>query len=121
MNRQLLTFALAILIALQSVVAVADVHQFQQSGSEHLTFDHEHQKAHSSPIPDDDKRWLESEKSKSYQLDCHHCCHCHGSSHPFFLGRQDISASLYQKGAILGNPSHYRSHIAFPDNPPPIS
>lgn len=121
MNRRYLICFLAILIALQSVVAVADVHKFHQSGAQHLSFEHEHQGDAQASLADMDKSPAESKDRAIYQPDCHHCCHCHGSSHIFLISRQDVSASLYQRGAISDYRSRYHSHIGFPENPPPIA
>jgi len=57
---------LAIIILLQSFVAVADAHQFHQSGNQHETIaEHVHDQATDSADQTNDSR------------DCHHCCHCH--------------------------------------------
>ena len=42
---RVITYLTIALIAVQSVMAVADVHQLHQSGTKHLAFDHEHDQA----------------------------------------------------------------------------
>ena len=67
MLRSILIIALA-LTAMQSVAAVADMHQNHQLGIEHLDFDHD-KNEHADVIHD--------QTSSESPLDCHHCCHCH--------------------------------------------
>jgi len=73
MWKQRLVKAFALLLILQSVGAVADAHASHQSGSEHLTFEHDH---HDQPLNISNP----SDKS-NIDFDCHHCCHCHGIHH----------------------------------------
>ena len=118
MLRQCLAYLLTALIALQSVVAVADAHRFHQSGTEHLTFEHEHdQPAHSpqvGPETKTDATW------GGTSLDCHHCCHCHSMAH-FFLGSMPTSLpAINLDSTLTGYQFHYFSYQGSPDNPPPI-
>ena len=56
MIRHAITYLIIALIAMQSVVAVADAHQLHQSGTEHLTFDHEHDHpAHTPQVEQENK------------------------------------------------------------------
>lgn len=119
MFRHCCVLFLVVLIAVQSVVAVADVHKAHQSGTEHLNFDHEHQKDSQTPLPEIVQQ--PSDNNIVYQLDCHHCCHCHGASHLFLIGYHSISATLSLSDDLLAFYMSYRSHIIFPENPPPIS
>lgn len=67
---------MALVIALQSVAVVADVHQFHQSGTQHLEFKHLQQ-----PTDTDNDSQLSTQapdKPGQPVYDCHHCCHCHG-------------------------------------------
>ncbi len=61
---------LILTFVVQPVLTLADVHQFHQSGAEHLSFDHDDQTT--------DK--LTRDKNSATQFDCHHCCHCHGAA-----------------------------------------
>jgi hypothetical protein len=61
----------------QSIVAVADVHQLHQEGTEHLSFDDEHN--HSEPNENHTELYEEGVTAEQ-DWDCHHCCHCHGHS-----------------------------------------
>lgn len=76
MIRRAISYLLITLIALQSVVAMADAHRLHQTGTEHLEFEHSHQPGDT----ESDKQLSKqaSEKSGQPLYDCHHCCHCHG-------------------------------------------
>ena len=77
MIRAWLSYLLITLIALQSVVAVADAHQLHQTGDQHLDFDHVD--VHGSSHPDEHLiAEVQSSSAPNAQYDCHHCCHCHG-------------------------------------------
>lgn len=119
MIRHYLKYLLATLIALQSVVVMADVHQVHQSGVEHLTLEHEHRQNVQFQLTGVDRQT--QDPGSIEQLDCHHCCHCHGSSHLFFNGDQQSSDHVLLRDDVLEYHMDYRSHIAFPDNPPPIA
>lgn len=118
MNRHAITYLLIALIAVQSVVTVADAHQLHQSGTEHLTYDHEHdQPTYNSQ---GEQEIETSATLGSTCPDCHHCCHCHGMAH-FFLGSGSDSMLEIDLDSILsGYQFHYSSYQSPPDNPPPI-
>lgn len=93
MLRQYLAFLLTALIALQSVAAVADAHQFHQSGTEHLTFDHDHSQLTDKLQP---KRQSKIDNPDvSTNLDCHHCCHCHGHGSVALTGAASHLVALF--------------------------
>jgi hypothetical protein len=119
MIRQYLTYLLTALIALQSVAAVADVHQFHQSGTEHLAFEHEHDLADTESHKFSDETPTNSESTNPF--DCHHCCHCHGMAH-FYLGAIQESLMENKRTEQISNYWFvYLSHQSSPDTPPPIN
>jgi len=118
MIRHYLMCLLATLIALQSVAVMADVHQVHQTGTEHLTFEHEHKQNVQLQQAGVDQQT--QDPGSINPLDCHHCCHCHGSSPLFFNADQHSSEHVFMHGHVLEYHVDYRSHIAFPDSPPPI-
>jgi len=64
---------LAIIILLQSFVAVADAHQFHQSDNQHeITSEHVHAQA-TLVVTDTVDQSSDCRDCR----DCHHCCHCH--------------------------------------------
>lgn len=67
---------LLLLLFVQSITAQADTHQFHQSGSTHLEFNHHHAEDVDLAHPH-----LHDVQSAAFdsdnELDCHHCCHCH--------------------------------------------
>lgn len=118
MIRHAITYLMIALIAVQSVVAVADAHQLHQSGTEHLTFDHEHDQPTHTPQVEQETKTNATLGSTS--LDCHHCCHCHGMAH-FFLGSgSDSMPEVDLDSTLSGYQFHYSSYQSSPDNPPPI-
>ena len=77
MRKKGLSYLLIMLIALQSAMAMADVHQLHQDGVQHIEFDHDHGQ-NDNPEKSSAKNTT-SQKPASTAFDCHHCCHCHGS------------------------------------------
>jgi hypothetical protein len=121
MLRRCLPYLMIALIALQPVVSIADTHQFQHSGTEHLAFEHDHSDKQplvkaGSYAPD-----TVPEPAHSGQTDCQDCCHCHGTGQVILALSQVISfnnqiskiTSLYRLA--------YLSYSTTPDKPPPIS
>lgn len=108
---------LVALIAMQSVVAIADEHQTHQKGTQHLEFEHEHD---STRVAD-----LQADKKNSGpsldQYDCHHCCHCHGMS----CFAVTASANGLDVGIFVDHlsmlPLFYHSNLVSPDIRPPIA
>lgn len=68
MSKKILCHVLLLLIALQSVLAVADIHQNHQTVGKHVEsqVDHAHGENAAQAGGDVD--------------DYHHCCHCHAST-----------------------------------------
>lgn len=104
MLRHYVTCLLAFLIAVQSVAAMVDVHQFHQSGKEHLTFDHSHQ----SSDTDNGNRLVKQSPDQPGQplYDCHHCCHCHG--HASVVLAVSLSNYTIYSGTELAD---YQAHL----------
>jgi len=117
MIKRWIFFLLAILIALQSVGAVIDNHQLHQSGQEHLSFEHEHERESGDLLP------APQEIVKNVEIspyDCHHCCHCHGTPNLYVSGFScSFLLSFHQKKSfeyLLILPSI----LLFPALRPPI-
>lgn len=81
MRQRVLTYAVLILIVLQSGMAMGDAHQLHQSGNEHVAFDQTHQHLDG---PESDKHHVE-DASSLQERDCPCCCDCHGHFCPFIL------------------------------------
>lgn len=109
---------LVVLIAMQSVFAIADSHQSHQEGTQHLEFEHEHD---SSRVADNQDR-LKSSTPSFGQYDCHHCCHCHGQGLSLFV----LATSTHGLDSAMSADPHfihhlfYRSNLVSPDIRPPI-
>lgn len=119
MLRRALIYCLTTLIAVQSVMAMADAHQLHQSGQDHLSFNHDHS------AKEGDRLSVESEQ-RLFELgstaghDCHHCCHCHGMSPAFLAGAVLDVLVAPAATTALSFPISYASIYKTPDNPPPI-
>ncbi len=88
MLKRLLTYCLLGMIILQSVLAMADVHQLHQLGTEHVVFDdaHLHDDGHADYSQQNPNLSPElSQLPTAEKWDCHHCCHCHGHLCPAIL------------------------------------
>ncbi len=70
------SYLLVILVAMQSVLAVADVHQIHQADAAHLEFAGDDGLA---SVSDDGTASdsVEPNQPTNTALDCQHCCHCH--------------------------------------------
>jgi hypothetical protein len=80
MLKKRLAQVFALLLFLQSVGMMADMHASHQSGTEHLSFDHQHQHHDGQAKSDLALQKLALQKQCA-DFDCHHCCHCHGIQH----------------------------------------
>ena len=109
---------LLVLVALQSTIAVADLHQAHQSGQEHLSFDHSEQvtgvlDTHLKPFTSD-----QVDSDVSY--DCHHCCHCHGVACHYLDNFQNNYLSSFDSSNLFENLTLFTSRITSPNLRPPI-
>jgi len=112
---------LLVLIALQSTMAVADLHQSHQAGQEHLEFDHIDIVDH-----DYDNEYFEkspdispiTDSATSY--DCHHCCHCHGVACHYLDNQQKNQFTYLDDTTHLTSNFQYNSRSTSPALRPPI-
>lgn len=117
--RHYLAYLLTALIALQSVVTVADVHQYHQSGTEHLSFDHEHTIADLGSAKGTKMKPVDGASKNPF--DCHHCCHCHGMAHFFVINSQEPHTDRLPVMVLVDYEFTYTSYWGSLDTPPPIS
>ena len=78
MLTRILTYALLILVVLQSGIAMGDVHWLHESGAESVVIDERHQHLHSHDFSAHQDTLVGSEDESSTQWDGHNCCQCHG-------------------------------------------
>ncbi|OUS00599.1 hypothetical protein A9Q81_10465 [Gammaproteobacteria bacterium 42_54_T18] len=114
MIQKVLTYLLVTMIAMQSFVAIADVHQPHQSGEQHLEFEHAHGDSAELNVSSEP---LESTSLDEY--DCHHCCHCHGVNYLKTAGNGD-DVFPYKQHLFLTASVDYLSYTPSPDIRPPI-
>ncbi|MBC8210414.1 MAG: hypothetical protein H8E21_05050 [Gammaproteobacteria bacterium] len=120
MIRKSLSLLLVALIALQSVAAIADKHQFHQNGTAHLQFDHSTHDHPASTQSQPDKQNLQDPVADT-QFDCHHCCHCHGAVHFFLNSVSNHALDIPQSAQAASEPgTSYFSFLISPDLRPPI-
>jgi len=106
---------LLVLVALQSTIAVADLHQAHQASGEHQIFD---QANSDIEINTSEQKPDQTETKISY--DCHHCCHCHGVACYYLDNRiQNIFADI-DTITQFSHLSKLYSHIISPNLRPPI-
>ena len=111
---------LMVLVAMQSTMAVADLHQAYQTGQEHISFNHTDDiTSHPNSDQPDTQTNFETESDLTASYDCHHCCHCHGVACHYLL-KDDTSFVLYQDNdAIFESFNLYNTRIISPDLRPP--
>ena len=117
MIKQLLIISLMLMFALQTITSVYDSHESHQSGDTHLAFDADHPDHHAT----DAEQHLNSAGDAEVDYDCHHCCHCHGSSSVY--ASQDTSPAFKNlKSSQSLNLSPRFSNLSIsPDLRPPIA
>jgi len=108
-----LPYILGLLIAIQSVVAVADMHQSFESGAEYVSFDD------SNDLTFDVERKgpKKSDKFPDDEYGCHHCCHCLGI---FFPNANDRSNITLSGKRLFEYSLKFPSSLIFPHLRPPI-
>lgn len=116
MLKRILTYLFVMLIGFQSVVAVGDVHQLHQSGSEHLSFEN-HQ--HADEAQKHDHQLDASTVTEG--PDCHHCCHCHGQLNPAVLISSSSFAVQKPSSGLPDYSENTPSNIINPLLRPPIA
>jgi hypothetical protein len=99
MIKHWIMMVMALMIALQSVAAIADAHQSHQSGTLHLEFNQPYQSADT----DNEIQLTEQAPDKPGQslYDCPHCCHCHGHGFMALVGSSSPLAIF--SGVVLGD------------------
>jgi len=119
MKKYLLHFLL-LLVACQSTVAVADLHETHQTGKEHLEFNHIDQNVTNSETLIDKASVDNMNKLKNISYDCHHCCHCHGVA-CHYLDNHIVNAFTHVQTSVQFTQfTSIRSRIITPDLRPPI-
>lgn len=117
-TRHLLTVFLALMLVSQSALAMFDLHDLDQSGTNSHQFDHSHR---STDTQSDNKFTTNKSENSTHALfDCHDCCYCHNSvvstqTTSYFAVRRLIANKqpYYQTKATSGiPPSLFRPPIA---------
>lgn len=98
------------LLALQPVVSYADTHLLNQTSGEHTEATHEHNSAVGQTDTTHDAN----------QMDCQHCCHCHGVVHFFDITTPSHVITYLPSSTTDDLTVQLFSYLASPDNPPPI-
>jgi len=102
-----------VLVALQSTVAVADLHEAHQSGQEHLQFNHIDQNI-------DVDSQIGSNDVTNISYDCHHCCHCHGVACYYLDNQIDNQFSIADVSIQFTQFTLFNTRSITPDLRPPI-
>ena len=104
-----LSYLLVALIALQSVVAIADSHPPHLETPSHADFSDQL----NSPAVTDHATPLDS-------ADCNHCCHCHNMAQIFLVGNHLCTMDNARVLRLLDIKANYLSNFIFPSIRPPI-
>ena len=119
------------MFACQTVASAFDAHQSHQEEGVHVSIDESHKghEEHQAALPSmSDSATvtadlsIEQNNSKpSSAYDCHHCCHCHGST-PVYTLVKDAPVAPYHRDikAARGN-IHFSSIAISPEHRPPIA
>jgi len=116
---------LGFLIAMQSTVAVADVHQDHQSNKQHLEFNHNDQELDNNNVQNKLEatfinKFNQSDLTYSTTYDCHHCCHCHGVACYYLDILQNDYESYLGSSRLSENLTLFTSRTISPNLRPPI-
>jgi hypothetical protein len=123
MFRRYLSCFLAMLIALQSVVVMADAHQLHQLSSEHQRSGDVRGLMDVSSMTDVElnKQSEASRQLNSSPENCHHNCHCQCMPHLYLFGNQISLVNIVLGSELTDYNFTYLSYTGSADNPPPIS
>ncbi len=109
MLQKCLSYFLVTLIALQSVLAIADTHSTHENSAAHIEFQVE-------PSLDLDAQLTFDEGS----LSCDHCCHCHNLAHTFLSAAAVSMMSVDHQIKFSNLSQSYPSNLSSPSFRPPI-
>ena len=104
-----LSYLLVALIALQSVVAIADSHPSHPETASHTALDDQFY----SPAASDHEGQLDA-------ADCNHCCHCHNMAQIFLVGNHLCTMGNARVLRLFDIEPNYLSNFIFPSIRPPI-
>jgi len=125
--RRVLSYLLITLIVLQSVVVSASSQENHQVDVEHKSYDHEHQQqgleqaleiSTGQTLLDDS---APGKLSDSTQVDCQHCCQCHGSAQGSVACIRHELSDLTADGLVTKRINHYQTLDISPKFRPPIA
>lgn len=111
---------LMVLIAMQSTIAVADLHQFHQINPEETQYNSQQVGDVSNDVSNNDQVISNSKIQSNTSYDCQHCCHCHGFVQFYLDNFDDTVLRVIEPKIINQNPSRFSSHVISPDLRPPI-
>lgn len=133
MKRNLVLYFMIVLICLQSVALASDKHQVHQAGESHvdeiIAETHSHNTDNTPQAHDfgvfvakssHDHHGQSYDETVASDLDCHHCCHCHGVLHLIHDAHLPLAEGSVRNPVP---PYHYALIMAasYPDLPPPIA
>tara|TARA_R110002096_G_scaffold139512_19_gene293965 strand:- start:6725 stop:7045 length:321 start_codon:yes stop_codon:yes gene_type:complete len=104
---------LTLLIAMQSVITVAFVHQSHETGTEYVSFDHSDDLSHAVKRQGNET----SDKFPIDEFGCHHCCHCLGI---FVFGKNNSLNLILSGGKLFEYGLRLPSALSLPHLRPPI-
>lgn len=115
---------LVLILVLQSLIAVADVHQLHQQTPMHQSLTAGESINHiaiaaSRSVDGVGNGDVTQDPSKTYDVQCSHCCHCHGTM-PILAGHASHIPTLDSASPVPEHFATISSWFSSPDFRPPI-
>ena len=129
MLRIWVVYIIALLIALQSVLAIADVHKTHKESEQHLTHlnseehllnQHSHSEFSSQSLLESETNAESSTSSEINHVECHHN-HCHHSSVVFIIEHDENNLFALNVELFIHNNFQFKSPTLSPSLRPPIA
>lgn len=118
MVRKYLSYTLLLLFTMQAVAALADVHQFHQTGVNHLEVTDNYD---SPPDAEQQTPTRGISAALADQIDCDHCCHCHGISGFSLMASYNAEHTAFSMSVPINYRASYLSAFIAIDIRPPIA
>jgi len=110
---------LIILFASQTIASAFDAHQSHQTDGVHVAVDESHnghEEHQTSP-----QQFEEKSNQSTTSYDCHHCCHCHGSTPVYTLLKDNHTYPYHRDVRAVRVADNFSSIATSPEHRPPIA
>lgn len=127
MIQRVITFLLIAMFAGQTVASAFDAHQSHQVEGVHVNVDESHNSHEEHQIQTNGQQLLaeanadSSSNSPNTNYDCHHCCHCHGSTPVYTLLKDSYYYPYNRDVQAVRIAVNFSSIATSPEHRPPIA